>query len=321
MEYQKIFLPTRPQPDTIIGIFLLKTFGNEKYAGIENAVVEILTTLPEGKTEESFLQEGIFLIDIGKGKFDHHVQGKTVSQLVVEDLAISDTPALAKLLAYAERDDKYGKGTISQDPLDKAFGLSGLTAALNKTLPQHPDDIVNYILPLLTAHYIEEKKRTEDLPREYEEKTKQGKTQEFSLKHKGKPIKVVAIESNEPSMAGWLRSSVGKKADVVVQKMDAGYVNIMTRPLKKIDLRETAALIRKEEIARKNRELPTNAALLFQPGRIPEVPEWYYDRATNSLLNGAINPKGVSPTLIPFERIQELVTEGLGQSAQLLTNR
>lgn len=310
--YNKILLPTRPQPDTLVGIFLLKTFGGEKYPGIGSAQVEVLTAIPESKTPESFDQEGTLLIDIGKGKFDHHALGKTASLLIAEDLGIANSPAIAKLLAYAERDDKFGMGTISQDKLDKAFGLSGLVAALNKSIPQGPNEVVDYVIPFLTAHFIEEKKRTEDLPQEYKEKTENGKAQEFLVKHKGKNIKAVNIESDDPSMAGWLRSGEGIKADVVIQKTGAGYVNIMTRPLKKVDLREVAALVRTQEALARNRQLFSKN--LTVPGRIPEVSEWYYDRATNSLLNGTANPQGISATALSLETILECVKQGLSAS-------
>jgi hypothetical protein len=52
ISYQKIILPTRPQTDTIVAIFLLKKFGKEKYPGIEKAKIEILNNLPENETSK-----------------------------------------------------------------------------------------------------------------------------------------------------------------------------------------------------------------------------------------------------------------------------
>ena len=308
---QTIMLPVRPQPDTIVAIFLLKAFGQKQYPGIERAKILVRPTLPQGATEESLLSEGTLLIDIPGGQFDHHKQGGTASQLVVKNLKIEQSPAIAKLLAYAERDDKYGKGTISQDPLDRAFGLSGLIAALNKSHPENPNHVVDSILPLLRAHISEEQKRTDKLPLEYQEKLQSGKAQERRVRHKKKPLSVVTIESNDPSMPGWLRSSGGKKADVVIQKINSGHVNILTKQIKKIDLRGAIALLRSQEAGAKNRTVPQKAQYLMQSGRIDEVPEWYYDRATNSLLNGGLNPTGVEPTALSLEQITSLVQEGL----------
>src|SRR3989344_6082847 len=314
VSYQKIILPTRPQPDTIAAIFLLKTFGRTTFPDIAKANVEILTDLPSGKTEEDFANEGTILIDIGKGKFDHHAQGKTASHLVAEYLGIAESLSIAKLLSYTQRDDQYGMGTISQDPLDKAFGLSGLIAVLNRSLPQNPNEIVGFIIPLLSAHVFEEKKRTEDLPKEYKEKLVDGRAKEIELRHKKTKIKMVVIESDDPSMVGFLRSAQGSKADVVIQKIQAGHINIMTRPLKKIDLRQVATLIRREEATVRSRNIQAPDSLFATPGRIKEVPEWYYDRATNSLLNGGAAAKGVGATKLSLETITGLAKEGLERS-------
>lgn len=311
--YQKIILPTRPQPDTILGIFLLKNFGREKYPGTEKAKIEIWQELPKNETSGSLEKKGVLVLDLGGGKFDHHQKGRTLSQLVAEDLEILNDSALQKLLTYGERDDKYGLGTISSDPIDKAFGLSGLIASLNRTFTKNPEKVIETILPLIEAHYLEERKRVEELPREFEEKLKTGQVDVFEVKQGNKKLKVVVLESDNLSMAGWLRSSEGMKADVVCQKVSSGYVNILTKPLKRVDLRWLAAYIRNEEAKLRGRRLRYLTFDLMQPGKIPEVPEWYYDRATNSMLNGGPNPKGILPTAIPFLKIKEILKEALFQ--------
>ncbi len=313
MTYQKIILPSRPQPDTILGIFLLKKFGKEKYPGIENALIEIWTDLPKNETPNSLEKKGYLLIDIGGGKFDHHFEREktTASQLITEDLRIINDSALSKLLTYVERDDKYGLGTISSDPIDKAFGLSGLITNLNKILPENPQKVVEIILPLIYAHYLEEKRRTQELPKEFEERLKENKAEIFEVRQGDKKLKIISIESANPSLAGWLRAAEGLKGDVIIQKMPSGHINILTKPLKRVDLRWAIALLRNEEAILKNQKLKLLTFELMRPGKIIEVPEWYYDRATNSIFNGGVNPQGVSPTIIPLERIKELIKEGL----------
>lgn len=311
--FKKIIIPTHLQPDTIVAIFLLKKFGKEKYPGIEKAEIEIWNTLPENETSEFLFKKGFFLIDIGGGKFDHHFRGKTASQLVVEDLKITGDPALVKLLTFAERADKYGLGTISQDPIDKALGLAGLISSLNKILPASPQRVADIILPIIHAHYLEEKRRYKELPEEFEKKLKEKKAEVFIVKQKRKKLKVVVIESDNPSIVGWLRSSLGKRADVVLQKASSGHVNIITRPLKRPDLRLVAALLREEELRIQNRRVTLPPLDLIKSGKLSEVLEWYYDLATNSILNGGINPKGTPPTSIPFGKIKEIIKEGLSE--------
>ena len=311
MPYQKIIIPTILQPDTILAIFLLKKFGKEKYPGIEKAVIEIRSELPQGETEDSLKKKGYLLIDIGGGEFDHHFKKKTAAQLAAEDLNLVEDPALTKLLTFAERADKYGLGTISTDQIDKAFGLAGLISSLNKTLPDNPQKVFDLISPLIHAHYLEERKRHKELPEEFEYKLKEKKAEIFFVKQKGKKLKVVAIESDNPSIVGWLRSSIGERADVVLQRASSGHTNIITRPLKRVDLRFVAAFLRQEEINVQNRGIELPPLELIKPGKLAEIPEWYYDLATNSILNGGINPKGTPPTSIPFERTKEILKEGL----------
>jgi len=312
--FQKIILPSRPQADTIVGIFLLKSFGEEKYPGIKTAQIEIWSILPEKQTEESLNKKGYFLIDIGAGKFDHHFKKTNVSQLIAEDLEISDDITLQKLLLYAGRDDKYGLGTISSDSIDKAFGLSGLIMALNRALPENPQKVIEIVLPLIKAHYLEEEKRINKLPKEFEEKKEKGEVEIFTVKQGKKQLKVVILESSNPSMPGWLKSQAGLKADVIVQKAASGHVNILTRPLKKVDLRWSTAYLRNQEAVLRNQKIKLYTSDLIKPGRLNEIPQWYYDRATNSILNGGVNPRGISPTIVPLKKIEEMIKKGLSQS-------
>jgi len=312
--YKKIIIPTRPHPDVIVAIFLLIKFGQEKYPGIKDASIDIWQELPAGDTNLSLEKKGVLLLDVGGGKFDHHKTGKNLSQLIAEDLGITAESSIAKMLAYAERDDKHGLGTVSADSLDKAFGLSGLVSALNKTITD-PEKIVKIVLPLLEAHCAEEKRRTQELPQEFENKLKEGKAEIFEVKQGKKNLKVVVLESDNLSMAGWLKSAGGLKADVVCQKNSAGFTNILTKQLKMVDLRWPAAYLRKAEAELRNRKLTYLTFDLMKPGKIQDVPEWYYDTATNSVLNGGASPKGILPTAIPLETIEEILKESLSQNS------
>ncbi len=82
-----------------------------------------------------------------------------------------------------------------------------------------------------------------------------------------------------------------------------------------IDLRWLAAYLRKAESELRDRKLTYSTFDLMKPGKIPEIPEWYYDRATNSVLNGGASPKGILPTAISLETIIEILKEALGQES------
>lgn len=313
--YTQIILPTRPQPDTLVAIFILKKFGEEAFPGIREAKIDFWQVMPAGETEESLDKKGVILIDLGGGRFDHHgTKSKTTaSDLISSHLGISDDPSLAKLIEYARRDDFYGKGTISPDPIDRAFGLSSLIAVLNKSLVKNPAKVVDIILPILIAHHNEELKRTKELPEEFEKKLSAGEADVFPVKQRDKKLKAVIVNSESGSLAGYLRSQNGGKFDVVAQWLPSGHVNILTRPTKRIDLRSLAALLRLEEATASGSELEIGVRDLARFGRIKEIPEWYYDPATNSIQNGGLNPKEINPTKITREKFRKIVELGLSE--------
>lgn len=312
--YKKIIIPTQPHPDTIAAIFLLKKFGENKYPGVKETMVEIKSELPKGENEESLAKNGIIVLDLGGGKFDHHnKENQTLSDLVAHDLGIEDNPALAKLLQYARRDDIFGKGTVSADPLDRAFGLSGLIANLNKSLIGDSNRVIEIILPLLIAHYNEEEKRTKLLPGELEEKIKSGEALIFEIKSDGKKLKIIMIKSDNPSMAGYLKSQTGGRFDIVLQRLSSGHANILTRPLKRINLKGLIAAIRLKEAELSGIDIEVGVNDLMKYGRLKEIPQWYYDPATNSLLNGGLNPQGTEPTKIRREDFQKIIEVGFSE--------
>src|SRR3989344_4883964 len=106
MEYKRIIIPSSLHPDTILAIFLLRKFGSLKYPGIDTAEIDIRQVLAENETPALLKQQGTICLDVGGGEFDHHAnkEGKILSELVANDLGVITDPALAKLLAYAQRD-------------------------------------------------------------------------------------------------------------------------------------------------------------------------------------------------------------------------
>ncbi|NTV22387.1 MAG: hypothetical protein HGB03_02350 [Candidatus Yonathbacteria bacterium] len=309
--YYTIVLPTRLQTDTVIAIFLLKFFGKERFPGIETATVKIQNHI--SGDESSLRDEGILLLDMGGGVFDHHAYGNTASYLVAKELDMLDNKAIEKMLQLADRDDRFGKGTISNDPLDRAFGLPGLIMSVNKSMPDDPDRICKYMMPLLWGHYSEEWRRNYGIPDEYQKQKEVGKVKEFTVRHKGKNLLGVYIFSDNQSMAGWLRSQMGPSADVVIIENSNGYINMLTKQVKRIDLRMVISLLRQEELKNAGKTVEKKAEYYMQTGRMDEVPVWYYDTATNSILNATGTSQSISPTTLSVDTVISSVEKGLNE--------
>jgi hypothetical protein len=308
-----ILIPTRPQPDTLVAIYLIKRYGNEHFPGIDGAQV-ITQSSPMEQSEETLEQQGMIVFDIGGGRFDHHGKPSvtTCSQLVADFLGINEESSIKKLLDYAYRDDTQGKGTVSTDVLDRAFGLSGLIAALNKKFPGETQYIVNLILPLIEAHHDEETRRFKEFPEEITRLQNEGKFGEMETQQRDKKLRIVFTESDTMGLPGYLRSQLGGRYDLVVQRLSSGHVNILTRPTKRPDLRSLIVALRTQEFQYvNNRMILLSDSELSKSGRIDDVPNWYYDPATNSLQNGGANPGTIAPTKIPWDQFPSIIQQNI----------
>jgi hypothetical protein len=308
----KIVTLPRLQVDALIACFLLVNFGEEKFPGIKSAEYLFWINIPEGKNAADLEREGYILLDMGGGVFDHHIdqngkKEKCMSQMVAEYLGIHKNQSIRKLLEYARRDDLLGKGTISNDPIDRAFGLSGLVNNLNRTMPDKQEEVLKTVMPLFIAHHIEEKKRSEDLPKEYEEKLKSGKAHAIVLETTRGQVKMAIIETDDIAMAGYLRAQ--RAIDIVVQKMSSGHVNIITQQKKMFDLSQIAALLRVAEAEEKGIVISVSEIDLGVAGRIEGVDEWYFDNRARTIQNGGIRPQWTNPTRLSLMTIGEIIKQ------------
>ena len=302
--------------DTAIAYFLLCQYGEQKFIGINNAPVVFWSELPEGRDTDELEEEGYILIDLGGSKFDHHNLGPdnksfSASHLIAQYLGIEDRPEIQKLLEFARRDDLEGKGTISSDSIDRAFGFSGLLMSLNKNLSGNPKRILEIVLPFLQSHYLEEYRRHEILPEEYAQLLRDGRIKEFKATHFSNQLKVIYIESDNAAMAGYLRSrAVG--ADLVIQRSASGHVNFVSNQQSKLRIHKLAREVKLLEASKQDLLLLVDSMEeLEKPGRTEGLPHWFYDARAITLQNGGVNPGDIPPTKLNYAEIEHAVKIGL----------
>lgn len=311
MEQKKVHtvvMYPRPHADPIVALFLLRTFGEQFFSGVKEAKLDFWNMVPKGKTPEQWEQEGYLLLDLGGGKFDHHhsqhIKNTKIcaAVLVAKYLEIDQKPELRKLLEYARRDDLEGRGIVSKDPIDRAFGFPAIIMNLNRDYPEHPEYVVEMVLRIINAHYNEEHRRQVLMPQEFEQLKKDGKAQGFVI-NAARPVKVVMIESDSPTLVGYLRAVSSVQADIVVQRRSSGHTNIITRQVyPRLDLAKTVARLRQTEINSHDASLEWE-----RPGRMPESPAWYYDTAANTLQNGGAAEENITPTGLSLAQIKEIL--------------
>ncbi|HLC45015.1 MAG: hypothetical protein A2722_02545 [Candidatus Doudnabacteria bacterium RIFCSPHIGHO2_01_FULL_50_11] len=316
MKNWTIVLFPKIQVDTAVSYFLLKHFGESKFPGISEASVEFWSEMPADKTPQVLEEDGYIVIDLGLGRFDHHRLGPenrkhSSSHLVAQHLEIDDRPDLQRVLELARRDDLEGRGTLSADPIDRAFGLSGLLTNLNKSIPDAPHKILEIIIPMLAGHYLEENRRYVQLPAEYRTLLAAGKIKEFTAPQLGHQVKVVYAESDNPALAGYIRSrAVG--ADLVIQRASTGHVNFITKQARRLYLHKLARIIKLLEAQKSGIVLNVDRENdLELPGRTEGLPHWYYDTRANTLQNGGVQPQGIPATKLSYQEIEQATKQGL----------
>lgn len=310
----------RPHPDNIVALWLLQEFGREKFPGIEHVKLEFWNQLPAGKTAEQLEQEGVVLIDLGGGRFDHHHEVHTddkqtcATTLVADWLGVRDLPELKKLLEYVRRDDLEGRGIVSKDIIDRAFGLSAIVMNLNRDYPDHPEYVIDVVQRVVAAHYHEEYRRKVLMPKEWQDLQTQGKAQRFDVPIAGSnaALHVVMVETDSKAMVGYLRAVAEVKADVVVQRQSTGHTNIVTRQTPpRLRLLETVQAIRQAEVMKKGTQLNVGPDDWKKPRRLEGVDEWYFDTAANTIQNGGVATMNIQPTKLGLDEIRNILRQTL----------
>ncbi len=301
------------QADTAVAVYLLARFGKDAFPGIDQMKLEFWTALPSGETPEGLQAKGILPIDLGGGLFDHHLANQAsgkredcASTLIAKHLGIDNNGSLRKVLAWAKRDDLEGKGTVSVDPLDRAFGLSGIIMTLNRAFPSDPKRVIDHVVPLIHYHVMDEQKRTEELPKEWDELQAVGKGKIFKLRQGSADLKAAFVESDNTALPGFLRAA--KRMDLIVQRRTSGHTNVMTRQERSLDLRPVIAALRLKEAERKGVTLPADQTKWQSTGRLDPIDEWYYDDAANTLQNGGISPGDIPATKLTADEVIAILT-------------
>lgn len=77
-------------------------------------------------------------------------------------------------------------------------------------------------------------------------------------------------------------------------------------------MREVSVLVRSKEyeVLNNGKNYPNPEKFRFG-GKNDDVPMWYFDPATNSLLNGAVNTNDTVATSILWDEFKKLVIEGV----------
>ena len=302
MKVKKILIPNKPHLDPIAAIYLLWHYGEDKFPGIRDAKIIFWehSHNPDEEEIKEFEKDGVLMIDMGDGLFDHHNKKENVietsTSLVASYLGIDKKPELNALLTYVREDDLEG--------LHNRYG--DLAYLLKVMYKQGMDcgEVVGRALQILECLQVGQYEWHYNVKKEYEEKRKIFKIKRFKRK-----LKVAVIESDNLQVANY--GITQDNLSVAVQKRSTGHVMILTNKHHRVDLREIAGAIRKKELELAGHGKDIDPFKLRFEGKNTLIPNWFYHRSLNSFLNGSDALYRTEPTKVPFNDIVRFVLYGL----------
>lgn len=311
---EKIIGHQNPDLDTFGSIWIAKKFGEKEFLGVSDAPVEFLPggpLMPDGRTGDEWLKDGVLVVDMGGGQFDHHQyhpeenrkNQRCATTLMADFLGIKDEPALASILYCVAYNDLLG-GT---HPLDLAKLIKD-----SNTISKDPMETMKLVFAWLDIAYEAQKRfvvAMEDLKNEVEicELTRANKTK----------IKIAVTNTDNEQKLKALRFKL--QVDAIVRFAKTGNVQIFNRVVKNqatVTLKEVVKIIRFEEQKKAGKITVTNE--LEKEGTIPGpgIEIWHYLKSpTNNsemILNGSLTVKK-PPTKLTREEILKAILIGLDE--------
>lgn len=296
-----------PHFDEILGIWLLRRFGEQVFPGIGNAKIEFWGTggsTPDSRSAQEYEQEGILLIGIGAGRFDEHpaVNGERkedecAATLIAEALGLKDEPAFEKILNFALNSD------LKAD--NHPFNIASIAKAFFQQT-SNPEKVIGWVIRGIEVKY-QEQLQFFDVAREEFEKNAEIE----EIPGPGRMLKMVSIVSDNSQMSKFARSIHGVNADIVIQKQPSGNVQIFTSAKSGLILYDVVQMLRLTEQELKGDIRTTDWKLLSAEGRVEGAEEWFFQIQGQMILNGSLTATQVPATKIPFDIIKGIVRIGV----------
>jgi len=301
-----------PDLDALGAIWLAKKFGQKKFSGIDKAPIEFLPgglIMPDGRTGDDWLKDGILVVDMGGGRFDHHQYSSKDNQqnqrcaatLVAEFLEIREDLALKQILQSIAINDLFGES--------RAMDLAHLIKDRN-AIDKDPQETFAIVSQWLDDAYAAQQLFVEALE-------VKSTTAILSLTGDRK-IKIATALTDNPQAAKALRSNL--KADVVMIKNSRGNVQIFNRTVdgvQTVGFGDVVRILRYEE-QRKAGKITVTDWKLGQEKAVPGpgIELWYYlanpRNGIEMLLNGSQTVEK-PPTQLSEDEIMRAITIGIDQ--------
>ncbi len=294
----------RPHFDEVLGIYQLKTYGEELFPGVSDAPVE---TWGEGKMLKEFAgitaddllrEQRILCVGTCGGMFDEHGNGnQTCAHLVAEYLGVTERPELKQILSFCQRVD-HDAHSMPMDPHQLMKDMYEWKEAMG----EDQQSTYDWAMDAIQA-FIFGQRRFHQCQNEFAESGK------IDNKETGWPINLAVAHSDNYKMNKWVRH-VYKSPEIVVQIKKSGHVLIFTdskKVKKAVDMRDLTRIVRIFELLESRQPIPEDWKKLEASGTIPECPKWHFYSNGLQLFNSTLTSPDVEPTALTLNKIKQAI--------------
>ncbi|MFA5386533.1 MAG: hypothetical protein WC297_02640 [Candidatus Paceibacterota bacterium] len=264
-----IVVPNLLRFDVIVGVWLLRKFGQKKFPGIDKAKVKFFGDI-------NGLQGNLLYVGCGGGEFDHPF----IADLVMESLEINGNPVLKEVL----------RSMINSD-------LGRILKLAHNILLKDPEDIINLISKALEKKYREQS--IFFFPN--------GNTEydQVHFTEGGKVLNIATVRLNEGE--DFFERILPREVSVAIQQKQSGHVLITINPSYKINLGDIVSAIRSEEAIMRHVDLEgIGWDYLSSAPVVQGIKLWFFSPEKQFLLNGSPTTTKIPSTLIKPNRMEEL---------------
>jgi len=283
--------------DELVAHLQLTWYGEDKFPGVGTAKFRAITA--SDNVDELKKRKDVILLGLGGSQFDEHgvgeeKAGECCATLVAQFLGLDQDFSWRKILKYVLHTDK-NPPTLTLDLAPTVIRLQRQGLGLNA--------VSNYVEMAINAAYDDQKGFSQTSLKDVEEE---------ELMINGQKCFIAVAKGDDPNISRYMRFF---GATVVVVENSNGHIQVLTNQEYKLDIRDVLRILR---IWEQNKNGQTKKVedwkVLESEETIPTIPQWYYHRDSNNILNGGSSRPDVPATKLSLEEVVSAVRIGLESS-------
>lgn len=290
--------------DEMVAYLLLRRYGEEKLPGVSTASFRALA---QGDSiEELQMRNDVLLLGLGTGSFDEHVfngdkskKDECCATLVAQFLNMEQDAHWMYVLRYVLHTDRHRPSLV----LDLASSVVRF-----QLLGWDVFSVLPYVEITVDAALQEQRKF---FSADFIGGLEVGKSvRREEIEINGEQHWAAVIEGDNPALVKQARFFGA--ALVIVKNPQTQQVQILSTNHLRLKMRVVTRVIRYMEQKKGEKILVADWSALEQEGTIEQVPQWFYHKEMENLMNGGRSRPDILPTALTIEEILFAVRTALG---------